>query len=367
MRRLPALLLVLLVVTSGCSNYLPWSNGTPEPKTDSQANLNPPPGANTDWIFDSARLLSAHESVLSKTNYRKEVRIRPNHSTGPQKWSNTTLVAHAGDGRLLINQRGDTPGFIGTGGSYEGYVTNTTATFHTPSREGTQYRSTTNSRNSVPKYVKNDTQMRQILSNSDFTWKGTVVRNGTKLYRYRASTHTELSDVKSLSATVLVDERGFIHVLSGTLKTTGSRTTAVDFSYRFSEVESPPTKPNWVSNVPHISVKSEPASGVIAIEHDGGAVVPAGTTVRFSLFNRSTHAFGTVELSKPIEPGDVAYISVSDLEENGNGELVADEEIVVNQHPANESTIALSNRSVSVHIQTENWSASAYNRSSRND
>jgi hypothetical protein len=362
MRRLPSLLLVLFVLSSGCSGFLPWSDSgstRDAPTTTLVASPSPPPGANGQWIFDAERLLSAHEAVLDGTNYRKRVRIRPNQSTGPPKWANSTLVAHIGDGRLLVNQQGDIPGFIGMGGSYKVYVSNATATYYIPTREGPQYRTTTNFSKPVPENVGNNTRMSQILSNSDFTW------NGTKLYRYGASTHTELPDVKSLSATVFVDERGLIHELSGILRTSGDRPVTVNFSYRFSEVASSPTKPNWVNNVPHISVKSE--SDIIAIKHDGGTVVPTGTTVRFSLFNRSVRAFGDVELSNPLEPDDVAYLSVHDFEENGNGQLIADGAVAVNQPPMSKSTISLSNWSVSVGFRTEDWSASAYNGSSRTD
>ncbi|SIR50981.1 hypothetical protein SAMN05421858_2570 [Haladaptatus litoreus] len=364
MRRLPALLFALLIVTSGCAEYLPWSEQSPEPETDSQADLNPPPGANTQWIFDAERLVSAHESALAGMNYRKEVRIRPNHSVGPSKWANSTLTVHAGEGRLLIDQRGEIPGRFGAGGSYKAFVANNTTTRNTPRQVGTQYVSASNQTGSLPENVKNNTQMSQILTNSDFTWNGTTTRNGIRLYRYQASTHTELPDVKSLTATVFVDERGFIHELSGSLQTSGSRAVSVDFSYRFSEVASPPTKPLWVNNVPTITVNSETKPGVIVIEHRSGTVIPAGTTIRFSLFNQSNHPFGDAELSKPLKPGDVAYLSIRGFEESGNGRLIADGEMAVNQPPANESAISLSNWTVFVDINTEKWSTSARGGSS---
>ncbi|WP_435155608.1 DUF7537 family lipoprotein [Haladaptatus sp. DFWS20] len=369
MRRLPALLLALLIVTSGCADYIPWLEQSPEPKTDSQTNLNPPPGANTQWIFDAERLLSAHESALAGMNYRKEVRIRPNHSVGSKEWANSTLVAHVGEERTRVNQQGDLPDYVGFRGSYEGYVANyTTMMKISREKEENRYRSMTNISYPIREDIENDSQMKRILSSSDFTWDGTTVRNGTRLYRYRASSHTELPDTQSLSATVFVDERGLIHELSGSLQTSGSRAVSVDFSYRYSAVESPPQKPDWVSNVPRITVHSE--SDIIAIEHEGGAVVPAGTTVVFSLFdpsNRSTRPYGDVELSKPLKPGDVAYLSVQGFEESGNGRLIADGEVAVNQPPANESAISLSNWTVWVDIGTENWTTRALDGSSGND
>lgn len=211
MRRLPALLLALLVVTAGCADYLPWLEQSPEPTTNSKANLNPPPGANTQWIFDSERLLSAHESALAEMNYRKEVRIRPNHSTGPKEWTNSTLVAHVGDGRVRLQERGDIHALTGIAAPYQGYLSNDTTMWRVQQHGNDEYHYHSNvsdSMNPLQKNAETGAPIEQIVSSSDFTWNGTTVRNGTTLYRYRASTHTELSDVQSLSATVFVDERG---------------------------------------------------------------------------------------------------------------------------------------------------------------
>ncbi|WP_458188889.1 hypothetical protein [Haladaptatus sp. NG-WS-4] len=363
MRRLPVLLFALLVVSAGCADFLPWVEQSPKPGTTSP-NLNPPPGANAEWIFDAERLLSAHESALAETNYRKEVRIRPNHSTGPSEWANSTLVAHVGDGRIRVTQRGETPGYLGRGGAYDGYISGNTTMWYVPGQANGRYHSSFNYMDRFRENVENETQMERILSNSDFTWNGTTVRNGTRLYRYRATGYTELSDVKSISATVLVDERGLVHELSGVLETTGSRSVAVDFSYRYSELNAPPTKPKWARKVPQMTVTFE--SGVVAVEHEGGAVVPAGTTVTFSLTNDSDAAPGTVRLPKSLEPGDTAYLSVEGVEAD-SGRLTADGNITVNQPPANESSLPNSDWGVMVSTKTEDWRFIGFARSRTTD
>ncbi|WP_458208275.1 hypothetical protein [Haladaptatus sp. NG-SE-30] len=360
MRRLPALLFAFLVVSAGCADYLPWLEQSPEPETTSQPTPNPPPGANTEWIFDSERLLSAHESILAEMNYRKEVRIRPNHSASPLEWSNSTLVAHVGDGRIRATQRGH----IGRVGSYEGYTTNNTTIWYVPPEKDGRYHSAYDYMDEIREKVENETRIKRILSSSDFTWNGTTVRNGTRLYRYRASTHTDLSGVKSLSATLFVDERGFIHELSGVLQTTGSRSVTVDFSHRFFETAFPPMKPDWANNAPQITVHFE--SGVIAIEHEGGAVVPAGTNVTYTLANDSDAAPGRIPLPKSLKSGDVAYISVQRVGE-ANGRLTADGSITVNQPPLDGSSISNSDWSVIVSMKAEEWRFIGFARSKTTD
>ncbi|GAA0224864.1 hypothetical protein ACFFQF_09860 [Haladaptatus pallidirubidus] len=364
MRRLPALLLALLVVTSGCAEYIPWLEQSPEPETNAQPVVNPPPGANTDWIFDAERLVSAHDSILAETNYRKEVRIRPNHSLGPREWTNVTLDAHVGEERIRIDQRGRGPSF-GNRGSYTAYLSKNRMIWHVLPREDRPYHSELNTHLSIRKDIQSNAQVNRILSGSDFMWNGTTVRNGTKLYRYETSSDTELPDTKSLSATVFVDERGFVHELSGTLQTTGSRSVTANFSYEFSEAASPPTEPKWAEQVPQMSMHFE--SGIIAIEHEDGAVVPAGTTVQFTLMNDSNTAPGSVQLSKSFEPGDTAYLSVNSIERAERGQLTADGTVAINQPPANEPLESYSDWSVLVGISTDDWQFQGFNRSSGTD
>ncbi|WP_227353275.1 hypothetical protein [Haladaptatus salinisoli] len=336
MRRLPALLLALLVVSSGCADSLPWVENEPTSERTPQPTPNPPPGADTEWIFDAERLLSAHASVLAGTNYRKEVRIRPNHSTGPLKWSNSTLVAHVGDGRVRMHGRGELVALRGVGSHYRSYLTNRTAMVRVPRNDDDEYHYVADSTHPFRKPVENDTRMERVLTSSDFVWNGTTVRDGTTLYRYSATGYTELSGVTSLSATAFVDERGLVHDLSGTIRISDFRPTTVDFSYRFFETTSPPTKPEWTRRVPRVSVTRE--SGTIAVENTGNAIFSAGTKGIVVVANESASIADGIEFSEPLEPGDVTYLSLADVgnrTENG----LTDGEIRIGERrpPPNES------------------------------
>ncbi|WP_266078987.1 hypothetical protein [Haladaptatus caseinilyticus] len=365
MRRFPALLLVLLVITSGCADYIPWLERSPKPKADSQANLNPPPGANTEWIFDSERLLSAHESALAGMNYRKEVRIRPNHSTGPTEWSNSTLDAHVGDGRTRLHERGDIRALVGISEPYHGYSANGTAIWRVPQNGDYNYHYVSAPANPIWENVENDTRMSQILMNSDFVWNGTTVRNGTTLYRYRAASHTELSTAKSLWATVFVDERGFVYELSGTLQTTG-RPTTVNFSYRFSETNSTPTKPNWASRVTRLTAVHD--SGALAIENTGKTVIPAGSSGVAVITNGSISVGERLEFTKPFRPDEVAYVILTDVgNKTTNG--ITDGKIQVRKHAPSPTEAVRSQfewRWIRFGDPNGNWSVKIQRRS-RND
>ncbi|WP_227374846.1 hypothetical protein [Haladaptatus halobius] len=167
MRRLPALLFALLVVSAGCADYLSWLEQSPNPKTNPQPTPNPPPGANTEWIFDAERLLSSHESALAETNYRKEVRIGPNHSTGPLEWANSTLVAYVGDGRVRMRGRGDIPALHGVGTPYRSYLTNDTTMLRVL-RDDDEYYYVADSTHPFWEPIENDTRMERVLTSSDF-------------------------------------------------------------------------------------------------------------------------------------------------------------------------------------------------------
>ncbi len=142
--------------------------------------------------------------------------------------------------------------------------------------------------------------------------------------------------MKSLSATAFVDERGLVHELSGTLRITDSRPTTVDFSYRFSETDSPPTKPEWTRRVPRVSVIHE--SSTIAVENTGSAVVSAGAKGIVFVANDSVSIADRIEFSELLEPGDIAYLSLADIgDQTGNG--LTDGEIRISERrpPTNES------------------------------
>ena len=82
MRRLAPVLLILIVLTAGCANFLPWSHSTigTSNRRLPRGQSSYPPGANGQWIFDAEQLVKAHEAALDGTNYRMHVDVRSNRT-----------------------------------------------------------------------------------------------------------------------------------------------------------------------------------------------------------------------------------------------------------------------------------------------
>jgi len=207
--------------------------------------------------------------------------------------------------------------------------------------------------------------MQNILSSADFLAKGTTVRNGTRLYRYEASGSTSLKDVDALSATVLVDERGIIHDLSGTVQTTGTRSATVEFGYRYELVSKPPVSPKWMGDRPRLTVHRNASE--ITVEHHGGERIPAGTNVTFFLGNNTVGVSGDVTLVRAVGDGDVAHITITDIEDT-NGHLYhAVGNATVNRPPSIEPGINHTEWTSSIDLRTEKWWVTVRNTTTSNE
>ncbi|MFH5799603.1 hypothetical protein [Haladaptatus sp. CMAA 1911] len=368
MRRLPSLLLVLLVLSSGCAGFLPWSDSgstRDASTTTSSASLSPPPGANGQWIFDSERLISAHESALESRNYRVTARIRPKQDVGSARWMNSTLVAHVGDGRVRIREAGERVVMNDIGNPYRGYAWNDSEARCLRGAERCQSRSERTPNLLRQRIGTVAPRMQNILSSADFLAKGTTVRNGTRLYRYEASGSTSLADVETLSATVLVDERGIIHDLSGTVRTTGTRSATVEFSYGYELVSNPPTSPKWMDGRPRLTVRKNASE--FTVEHHGGERVPAGTNVSLILGNDTVGVSGDVTLPKPLGNGDVAHITVTDIEDTNSNLNRVVGNATVNRPPSSEPGIDHADWTIIIRLRTEKWRVFVRNTTTSNE
>lgn len=353
MRRLAPVLLVLLVLTAGCANFLPWSHSeSAHPQTTSNHPSSYPPGANGQWIFDAGQLVKAHEKKLNASNYRMHVRIRPNRSTAPAKWGNTTITEHVGGGHTLIQGEG---GWVGTqliGQPYRSYFTRNTTASCPPGPEQCSYVS---GAPSIPQRISNGItpQIKSILSGSDFVASGTTVRNGTTLYRYEANGSTTLPDVSALSATVLIDEDGFIHDLSGTAHTNNGRPVTAEFDYRFSLVPNPPAKPSWMDGLPRLKVGVN--ANEFTLVHEGGEPVPAGTNISLILSNDTAVASGTVQLPKSLARGDVAHLVITEIQSTQGRQYRIAGNITVNHPPTSEPAINHTDWLPGIRFETKGW------------
>ncbi|WP_423743819.1 hypothetical protein V5735_12465 (plasmid) [Haladaptatus sp. SPP-AMP-3] len=368
MRRLPALLLALLVLTSGCSGFLPWTDsgsGEETPTATSTGSLSPPPGANGEWIVDAERLVSAHESALESEPYRMTVRIRPRQDVGSRNWMNSTLTAHVGGGRAGIRETGEGVVVNKMGNPYRGYTWNDSVAWCRLADDTCRVNSGWDSNFIRQRIGSVAPRMKTILSSADFLANGTTVRNGTKLYRYEASGSSTLEGVETLSATALVDERGIIHDLSGTVQTTGTRSATVEFDYQHELVSNPPTPPKWMDDRPRLTVQRNESE--VTVEHHGGKRIPAGTNVRVSVSNDTIFGSGTVQLPKSLEKGDAAHITVTSLEDTEGHSYRITGNATINRPSSINPAINHTKWASGIGLRTERWRVSILGSAIRND
>ncbi|MCO8242857.1 hypothetical protein [Haladaptatus sp. AB643] len=355
MRRLAPVLLALLVLMAGCANFLPWSDSQSDPQqTTANHPASYPPGANGQWIFDAEQLVATHKAALSGANYRMHARVRPNQQTASVKWQNTTTTVHIGSGRTLVQGSGGSFGPRELTESYRSYSTDNMTVQCRRGAEKCRYLSTRSTQGQ--QITKRTTsRMESLIASSDFVANGTTARNGTTLYRYEANGSTTFSGADRLSATVLVDEDGLIHDVSGTIHTDGKRPATVDFNYGFSLVSNPPTKPEWVDGVPRLTVRT--SASRFTLEHEGGERIPAGTNVSLTLINDSATAIGTVRLPKSLGRGDIAYLTISDIEDTDHLHYKAVGNITVNHPATTEPGINHTHWTLSLGYETKHWKA----------
>ncbi len=357
MRRYRALLVILLVLSAGCADFLPWSQSHSPPQPQ-ENTIEYPPGVNSDWIVASDQLLRAHRTALNQTAYQLEARLRSNHGVATPRWANSTLTVHQGNHRMKIQETGDTTAFNGSSSPYVGYVWNGTAVRRESNPIGPKY-SYTQLRSSVSEANRRvvTEQIETILSSGDFLANGTQSQNGTTLYQYNTTGKSSQSSIQSINATVLIDQSGMIHELHGVLETRGVRTAQVSFSYSFSRVAHPPSRPSWINRMPHLRVTTTDA-GALRIDQTGGKAIPAGTNISFVVTNNSSRITGSATLPKQLRPDESAYLTVTNTSKVGQ-ELHANGTFTVNHPPQmiNEP-IRIAPRSGGIFVQTEKWHVS---------
>lgn len=374
MRRPTVFLVVFLVLTAGCANFLPWSQSHSSSQTQ-ENTLEYPPGVNSEWIVASDQLLRAHEKALNQTAYQLEARLRSNHGANIPGWANSTLTVHQGNHRTKVQETGDVAAFNGSNSPYIGYVWNGKEIRRESDPVGPKYSYTHSARPSVAETNRRvvTEQIETILSGGDFLANGTQSQNGTTLYQYKTTGKSSQSGIQSMNATVLIDQSGMIHELHGVLEPSGVRTAQVSFSYSFSRVARPPSRPSWINRMPHLRVTTTDA-GALRIDQTGGKAIPAGTNISFAVTNNSTLITGRATFPKQLRPDESAYLTVTNTSRVGR-ELHGNGTLTVN-HPSQmtNETIRIAPRSGGIFAQTKKWRVSVSdttpvqtaNRSSKN-
>jgi len=279
-----ALLVVALAVTAGCS-ALDGSGGSGGPEGPV------PPGVAENGSVNETALLAAHSEATNGST------VRIAHRNGERR-----TVAYRGPNGTYTR---DDAGATWTGGGKQ--VSNDTV-------GGADYefdydRNTSTGASTGASTVQFGLAVR--LGTAEYEHATTRTVDGTDLHELELAEASGFGEqVGHYTGTMLVDERGRIHRLSGEI---GDNETVADaYEYRFDwRVDSVPD-PSWLDAVPRGEARKVDSGTVFAVESTGSATIPAGTELEFS-HDGDRHS---LVLNESLAPGETLALG---LRESGTG------------------------------------------------
>jgi len=156
------------------------------------------------------------------------------------------------------------------------------------------------------------------LNASVYVEDGTAMVDGQQATRYSVEgirdTATEgrafnpLSNVTSLSGEILVTDDGIIR--SATFESEQrNRDQPVTITYEVLEAGSVSApRPDWSTGYPQASISTASDRQVLALTHEGGESIPAGTTVQVG---SGFIDYGNVTLSESLDSGETLYVTAT--------------------------------------------------------
>lgn len=287
MKRLSALCLVVVIVLAGCTGGS-GDGTTTDPSVSTPIDGDVPPGVSATGV-DTDTLVSAHLDAISNRNYTMTVE----QSSGGGGFSVTTQ-AEAGRLPALIDIEGQ-------GATQKVYVT-TNGSYELRRSGGEQtVRRTQENASTVP---TGERYVRQVLSDGNLSYTGTVDRDGQTLHRVRAGLpdmNRQIDDGRAtwFEAELLVDDSGLVHSLSYRL-TVERDGTESDLRIEMDVTDVGATsvpEPDWIddaSSDPNVTARTLSAGGL------GTTLTVAGTSedvTAASIENASTgfYNFSVVE------------------------------------------------------------------------
>lgn len=202
MKRLSALCLVIVIALAGCTGG-GGGGATTAPSTPTPIDGDAPPGVSLDSV-DTATLVAAHLDALDNRSYTLTV-----EQSGGENGFSVTTQAAAGRLPALIDVEGQ-------GATQQVYVT-TNGSYELRQASGDQtVRRTQENASTIP---TGERYVRQVLSDGNLSYTGTVERDGRTLHRVRAGLpdmNRQIEDGRAtwFEAELLVDDSGLVHSLS---------------------------------------------------------------------------------------------------------------------------------------------------------
>lgn len=273
------MLVVSVVVVTGCLS-LGGSGGPSGPL---------PPGVADDGSVNESALFAAHSAAANETTVR--------------------LRAQVDEGQRVVYRRNRTAYASGREGVTftDGRLTATNAT-----AGGTDYRVTYSRNTSIDGPSAGSaalTAFAMQLRFLEYEHAGTRTVNGTDRHELSVSRSAAYA-----TGTMLVDERGRIHSLTGELGANESAASPYDYQFTWDVGEVP--RPAWLDAVPRGTAAKTANGTTFAVALTDGPALPAGTELEFSHDGRSY----PVTLNESLAPGDTLALGLRGTD--GEGALV---------------------------------------------
>jgi len=145
------------------------------------------------------------------------------------------------------------------------------------------------------------------LGTAEYEHAGTRTVDGTDLHELELVDTTSLGNALGhYTGTILVDEQGRIHSLSGEVGENKSVADEYEFTYDWG-VETVP-EPSWLDSVPRGEARKTASGTAFAFELTGGPSVPAGTELTFA-HDGETHR---MTLNESLAPGETLALGLRD-------------------------------------------------------
>lgn len=181
-----------------------------------------------------------------------------------------------------------------------------------------------------------------MLARGAFSYDGTTTENGTTFHRYVASEPSDSYEgiITNYSATVLVSEDGVVETADGSF-THPRHGQHVEFSWDVERDIEAPERPDWIEEIPTLTLSKDDDGRTAVLEHDGGVALASNTTLRASAIVGDETIRGTVRVEEPLTPGERRYVYVVETEKGYEFRLSKD-------RPAGDAAVPFADGSLSL-------------------
>lgn len=305
-RLLAAPSVALLVLIAGCAGGLGGQTTSTPPE-----EVAFPAGASENGLGDVLELRRTHAQATQGMNYRADFVVETNTTHGWPVEMDRTIHHGVVDGENVtrVQMRGD----LGD----EVYAD----ARHRYERFGDDHYSYDYASNGLetpvtyPPTALGTLAELLMYGNFSYEYEGTTIRSGTVLLEYGAAGEAE--NLRSYTATVLVDQRGVIHAARGSFSrlretpNTDATWQQVAFDWSLTAGVEAPARPDWTESVPHVELSISDIGRTVVLENTRGSAIPADTTLQgtVTIADGETHRTN-VTLAEAVDSGESVTLSV---------------------------------------------------------